>query len=171
LAGFKILSLCTKPHLFTSNLVAIVCSNDEYYQGESQDEAYNFSDWLSFNSRFSFASQEIISNIQALDNPLACIGASHLQCNFLNYLGLGSSVQYMIDDDPGKISKSPPLKGSTAKIISTDQFANLARRGLIKSVIMTAFGYPTWSSDIHSLALDYGLSIFDPIQILEVHKC
>ena len=55
----------------------------------------------------------------SLNGEIALLGAGHIACRFLNVLGLGDLVSYVLDDHPDK--KGVYMPGTRHPIISTEQ--------------------------------------------------
>lgn len=91
--------------------------------------------------------------------PVYVVGAGHSQTNFFNFADLGRMVDFMIDDDPQKLGKFPPMKDGEPFTISTPQFESRATRG---TLILSGFGYPAWTQHIRVHAEKVGMEIIDP---------
>lgn len=159
--GFRVNRIDVVPHMETRNLVLwgeahpVTASCDaplSTAQREVGAWARFASDWPAYRSRLWNA-------IKKAPRPAYLIGAAHLQANFVNFLGPGLDVDFLIDDDPAKVGKFAPVAGSGGKIISTQEFLSGARAG---SVVKTGFGYGAWTGRICEHALRAGMTIIDP---------
>lgn len=98
----------------------------------------------SFTGRWAALCERIQSDSANWPNPIVCLGASHLQTNFLLFTGLGRYIAFLVDDDPFKIGCYAPIP-RPVPIISTDQFLNGNFSG---TIIRAAFGYTKWMDKI-----------------------
>ena len=69
-------------------------------------------EWEGFRARFGAA-------VRGTPMPVYMIGGSHSQYNLASYAGIGGLVHYMIDDDPEKVGRIPPISEGSPSIIST----------------------------------------------------
>lgn len=165
--GLQPLTLEVVSHLYTANIL-LTCklqtSNHLHQHLATKQDSHK---WITFTDSFLACSDHITAHCLRLPQPIACIGASHLQCNFLNYLKLGHIVSYMIDDDPGKIGLYPPVKDSRASIISSREFTDLANRGIISSLILTGFGYPRWAESLVASCLSARIHLLDILDVIK----
>lgn len=149
-------------HLETRNLlVQVVPANQE---ARKEDVSCNVASseaavWKEFAHRFGNVTEQIKGAVLTAPRPVYMIGASHPQSNFVNYMDLGEAIDFMIDDDPNKIGRLPPVNSRSIRIISTDDFSREAQTGTLLS---TAFGYPDWTRKLSELALSKGIRIVDP---------
>lgn len=74
--------------------------------------------------------------------PLAALGASHPQSNYLSLSGAASFVDMLVDDDPAKIGRFVPVHGQTPLPVVSTQ--TLLEASGAASLLLTAFGYPGW---------------------------
>jgi hypothetical protein len=88
--------------------------------------------------------------------PIACLGASHPQTNYLIFTGIGEIVDCLVDDDPEKIGRYVPVP-KPVQIISTDQLLEMQTSG---TVVRSAFGCDTWMERICSLMT--GVNVVEP---------
>lgn len=121
--------------------------------------------WRTFSRKFHKFADRLRAEAAKFSGPTYLIGASHPQCNFVNFLGIGEFVDFMIDDDPEKAGKFPPILGRGARIISTEQFMATADGG---TVILTGFGYPGWTQKIVQAAAKKSMKVVDPQVFVEL---
>jgi len=167
-AEMPIFEIAVHPHLETRNLLVWCGSNDFAQASTSGAPERNCTtlwrrlarDWEAFRQRFAAA-------VKAAQKPVYMIGGSHSQYNLANYAGIGGLVGHLIDDDPEKLGRIPPILGSGPSIISTAQFEASARGG---TVLKTAFGYPTWTARVCAHAASLGMRIIDPHDFIEHHE-
>ncbi len=159
-SGLTVLSEAVFPHLDTRNIL-IHLSADEHPGRMSQTtaDAQEVRMWASFSARFRQAAERIRGAIFALPRPLYLVGASHPQCNFVNYLGIEAVVDFMVDDDSAKVGRLPPIRSQTTRIISSEEFARRADRG---ALVLTGFGYPGWTRRLREIGAGKGLAILAP---------
>lgn len=155
----------TFPHLDTRNLLVQLSVAGIPEPGmQSNSDVDGVAKWRDFSEKFRRFVERFRSAAACLPRPVYVIGASHPQCNFVNYLGIGEFVDFMIDDDPGKSGKYPPVSGPGARIMSTKQFMDQVGSG---TVILTGFGYPGWTKKIVEYATNKAMKIVDPKSFLE----
>jgi 2-polyprenyl-3-methyl-5-hydroxy-6-metoxy-1,4-benzoquinol methylase len=127
-----------------------------------EDEA-GFESLERFQERWDAFSTRLRSLVNASPKPILGIGAAHIQLNFLNFTGLGASVDALIDDDKSKTGRFAPLTKpvpirSTAEILATMRSGTLLR---------TAFPYPDWEDRIEEALRIYGVRCIKPYDILQ----
>jgi hypothetical protein len=158
--GMIVRRLERQPHLDTRNLLAW-CGPGETgrlsHQGSVPPDAVSL--WQALPAKWSECRRRFAAAVQLAPRPLYLIGASHPQCNFANYCGIGALLDYFIDDDPAKVGRFPPVAGSHGAIISTAEFEATARSG---TVVKTGFGYPRWTARICEGAQRHGMETLDP---------
>ena len=158
--GLRIVSEMLLPHLETRNILFQVTSATSYDHSTENSAATNeVFMWRSFSERFQTISEQIRYVVRASPKPIYLIGASHPQCNFVNYLDLESFVGFMIDDDSSKVGKLPPVSSNSIQIINTEEFSLQAQGG---TLILTGFGYQSWSQKLCDIACSKGLQVIDP---------
>ena len=158
--GLKVLAIEGRSHLDTRNLLAW-CASGVATDRPAKDSSGR-SDvmlWRGFSSAWQSHRDELAVAVSSVPRPLYAIGASHPQCNFINYTGIGQFVDFCIDDDIAKIGRYPPIAGGSPPVISTSQFEATARAG---TVLETGFGYPRWTARIRDHALRHGMEVLNP---------
>ena len=65
----------------------------------------------------------------------------------------------MIDDDPVKVGRLPPIRSSRVRVISSAEFLNRPAGG---TLLLTGFGYVEWTRRLSEIAAGKGMSIYDP---------
>lgn len=165
-SGFKILDVAVNPHLDTRNLV-IWARPEGVAAIQAVDASSDAGDrcaaaWRSLPARWDAFSSRFRSLVATAPRPLYAIGASHPQCNFLNFLGDLGTVT-LIDDDPVKVGKLPPLKNAPERVIASAQFLATASAG---TLLCTGFGYPAWTQKLVAHAAEAGMQILDPIPLM-----
>lgn len=127
----------------------------------------------SFASRWEAIKQQVCSVVQQAPAPRVAIGASHPQTNFINFLGLGAVIDYVIDDDPYKCGKHLPLNGRTVAIHSSESLPVLCKGG---TVLLTGFGYPQWMTLVAAVSRQSGAVVVDiagmapPVSLIQPHQ-
>lgn len=155
----------TYEHIETRNIVVTAAIKNAEKKGEDEcNIPYSNSGYEKFLSKLSEFKAKLLVQLTKCSGPLYLVGASHPQCNFVNYLELGDKVTFMIDDDPTKIGKFPPIKDSGAQIICTKHFAENAKEG---TVLLTGFGYREWSRVIADIAIKKNMYVLDPLTIMK----
>ncbi len=153
-------------HLDTRNLLVQVSVADGVVPVKQPvSDPAGVTKWREFSVKFRQFADQFRKEIAKLPRPIYLIGASHPQCNFVNYLGIGDYVDFMIDDDSGKSGKYPPISGPGAHIMTTEQYLGCPDGG---TVILTGFGYPGWTNKIVERAKGKAMTIVDPKSFVEL---
>lgn len=126
-----------------------------------EDEA-GFDALEQFQHNWDRFSERLRSLVLASPKPLIAIGASHIQLNFLNFTGLGESVDMLIDDDKSKAGRFAPL-AKAVPIRATSEILATVREG---TLLRTAFPYPAWEDRIDDALGAYGVRSIRPYDIL-----
>jgi len=163
--GLAVDRMTTFRHLDTRNLLVQVSVSDITAPStHSQPDLDGVTKWRDFSRKFRQFADRFRDQAAGFPRPVYLIGASHPQCNFVNYLGIGDFVDFMIDDDPGKSGKYPPISGPGARIMTTQQFLESGDGG---TVILTGFGYPGWTKKVVERATSTGMTVVDPKSFAE----
>jgi hypothetical protein len=163
--GLAVKRMSTFPHLDTRNLlVQVAVADTPVFATHTKADSDGVAKWRDFSRKFRQFADRFREHAARLPRPVYLIGASHPQCNFVNYLGIGDFVDFMIDDDPGKSGKYPPITGPGARIMTTQQFLESGEGG---TVILTGFGYPGWTKKIVERATIKAMTIVDPKSFAE----
>lgn len=162
--GFCIQNKSTFSHLDTRNILIQATLRDVDIPVVSTKNQESVTKWNGFSQNLSLFTEKFQSEIAKFPRPIYFIGASHPQCNFINYLGIGEFVDFMIDDDCDKAGKYPPISSSKTHIISTDEFFACSSHG---TLVLTGFGYPSWTDKLAQQALLKSMKIFDPKLLAE----
>jgi hypothetical protein len=115
-------------------------------------------DLVDFQSRWDAFSARLRDAVAQAPGPVAAIGASHIQLNFLNFTGLDRSVDLLIDDDPVKAGRYAPLAKAVPIRTMSDVLASLRAGTLLR----TAFPYPAWEDRICAALVPYGIESIAP---------
>ena len=158
-SGLNIQSRETFSHLETRNIVICASVKRSPQDAPSASAPIRAPDWKAFSKRLGRLGSSLRDVIATAPKPVYVIGASHPQCNFINFLALDSMVQFMIDDDPAKLGKVPPVRGEPVHIISSTQFMSCPEAG---TMILTGFGYPAWTMRMTAAASAKSMRIVDP---------
>ena len=93
--------------------------------------------------------------------PIYMMGASHPQTNFIHFCGIQSLISQAVDDDSIKVGRFlnmlPPVP-----IINTAKFKDTAIGG---TLLLTAWGCDSWTSDLSAFALGKGMHVIAPYEI------
>lgn len=158
--GLEVRTKAIYPHLDTRNLVMLVALAEAISDSVTSSNPLNEAGlWQDFSGRFEVTSAKLRDVVMNAPLPLYVIGASHPQCNFVNYLGIEDRVDAMIDDDPFKQGKFPAVRSAHVPVISSAEFAARPGGG---TLVLTGFGYPEWTARLVEAAATRGLSIIDP---------
>lgn len=147
-------------HLDTQNLIAWVRPQTPPQAVEGVCGGLGEVDWSVFARRLEAYRSRLHQLLAEASRPICVMGASHPQCNFVNFLELERFVDYMVDDDPAKAGTIPPTRESRARVIDSDAVGHVAAGG---TLLLTAFGYPAW---IRAMSAKFAgrLTIIDPLQ-------
>ncbi len=168
-SGFKTMDVAVYPHLDTRNLVVWArpgggaASQGHLADGEGERCA---AAWRSLPSRWGAFTDRFRSRLATAARPFYAIGASHPQCNFLNFVGAPDAIT-PIDDDPEKVGKFPPLRSAPECVISSARFLATASSG---TLLCTGFGYPAWTKALAAHAADMNMQILDPIPLMRASR-
>lgn len=157
--GLVVRSEAVYPHLDTRNLVMLVTPagipGDEILSQPINEAEL----WHGFVRRFEAGSARMKAVLKDAAHPVYLIGASHPQCNFVNYLDLGDFVDAMIDDDPIKHGKLPAIRSDRTRVVSSADFMTGTSGG---TLLMTGFGYSGWTARLLEAATSRGMRVVDP---------
>ena len=126
--------------------------------GNSLGDTTALTDLANFQVRWDAFAARLRTVVAAAPRPIVAIGASHIQLNFLNFTGLDSSVDLMIDDDPVKAGRFAPLTSPVPICTTMDALASV-RAG---TILHTAFPYPAWEERIRAALAPYGVGSIKP---------
>jgi len=132
--------------------------------GMTQDmvaDATSPSDLADFQARWDAFAARVRAAVAAAPKPLIAIGASHIQLNFLNFVGLDAAVDLLIDDDPVKAGRFAPL-ATAVPIRNTASVVESVRAG---TILRTAFPYPAWEDRICEALAPYGIGSITPYDL------
>jgi hypothetical protein len=111
-----------------------------------------------FPPRWRSFCANLVADLPHWPKPLAFIGASHPQANFLLFTGLGRHVAFLVDDDPAKIGRYLPVP-QLVPILSGEQFLKDKPPG---TVIRGAFGYDDWMDRLLAPLVASGIRTVSP---------
>ena len=158
-AGFDPLSISALPHLDTRNIVAWCRPGAAPAEPDGALAQGVIDSWLRFKGRWPEYRHVLAAAIRGAPKPVHFIGASHVQSNLANCLDVGAEVAAMIDDDPSKLGKLPPVKDGAPAIISSPHFMATVSEG---TLVLSGFGYPQWTSRLSEHARRKGMTLIDP---------
>ena len=159
-SGLRVTDAMAFPHLDTRNILVHVTSETRAENQASMSiPSSELELWRSFSERFKVVSEQIKNDVRVRSAPIYMLGASHPQCNFVNYLGLEPFVDFMIDDDPDKVGMLPSIINNSVRIITSEEFSDQPQGG---TLILTGFGYANWTRQISDVAKSKGMEILDP---------
>jgi SAM-dependent methyltransferase len=158
-AGFSILDLEVWPHGATTNILIWARNGDTHASIPIPDSAArDLAACRQFESRWSALVDRTAAEPDSSAGPVAAIGASHPQSNYLLFTKLGAAVTCLVDDDPYKAGKYVPIPKPTP-ILSTAQFL----AGLPPAAILcTAFGYNDWMNRALAPFVGAGARLLQP---------
>jgi len=159
-AGFRMVRSVVKPHRGGTNILlwAIPDPTNESLttfesKVESDLEASRF-----FSTHWEDMSRRIQWKLEICPKPVACLGASHPQSNYLLFSGVGNHVDFLVDDDQMKVGFYVPVP-RPIPVISTDQLLEGPPPG---TVVRSAFGCDTWMNEVCRPLAEKGVHIVEP---------
>ena len=117
----------------------------------------------SLKARWSELNKRILGGTHDWPKPVAFIGISHPQSNFLLFSGLGPRIDFLVDDDPAKIGCYAPVP-QPVLIISSEQLINEHPPG---TLVRGAFGYHDWMDRIEKALVQRHVVVVEPYPPLE----
>ncbi len=111
-----------------------------------------------FGDRWESLKRKTLAQSRTWSKPVACLGASHPQSNFIKFLGLGDFISYLVDDDPLKIGRFVPAP-RPIPVISTRQLLDGPPPG---TVVRSAFGCLDWMDRICTKLMARGTRVVEP---------
>lgn len=164
--GFYIDSILTLPHLESRNLLIQASVQESGISKVSpQKHGGSVIEWENYSKKINLLAKNIYDVLVKTPRPIYFVGASHPQCNFINFLQIGEFVDFMIDDDSSKIGKYPPISSATARIISSDDFIARSDGG---SIVLTGFGYSEWNQRLEKMAILKTMNVINPKLYMEI---
>lgn len=112
----------------------------------------------SFKDRWFNFSQMLREEARNWPRPIAFMGASHPQSNYALFTGIGSWIDFMVDDDPDKIGSFVTLPQPTP-VITTEQLLN---HYSVDTLLLTAFGCEDWINKVSKTLSAKGVRLIDP---------
>jgi|GEM_PF-1569518 len=161
--GFSITRLAVWPLRSTSNI--LLWAYHEPSAAANVPRAMSFSADLmacaTFKSRWQTYAGMLHQELKLLPGPVAAIGASHPQSNFLLFTELGDTVSALIDDDPVKVDKYVPLP-KLVPVLASEQFL---RQSSVRTVLLTAFGYESWMEKLMAPLIAHNVHVIKPYEL------
>lgn len=161
-AGFSLTEARSYSHLDTRNLVLwaqLGFEGSDLMPAQSRAFAHRIEKWRQMPGAWRRVATALREKLESASRPVYAVGASHSQTNFFGFAGLSAMVEFMIDDDPHKLGKLPPMKGGAPVILSSSDFESRATHG---TVVLSGFGYPKWAQRIRAHAEKAGMQVIDP---------
>jgi hypothetical protein len=166
-AGFKVSRVMLRNYRSTRTIL-VWANHGVSKQGQKNNSSNSvqFVDSCrSFAPRWHTLSQEILGAASKWPRPIAFIGASHPQSNFLLFTRLGHIISFLVDDDTDKVGRFVPVP-QPVEIISS---AQLLEDHISATVVRGAFGYDDWMDDICGHLSAKGVHIAEPYCGAHVH--
>lgn len=158
--GLSVNATLVFPHLETRNLMMHVCASDsEHEQLLVLDADGEAPRWTQFAENFRHVCAQLQAAILKAPRPLYFMGASHPQTNLVNFLALADRLDFMVDDDPDKLGKLPPVMSDTVRVVSSGEFATHPTGG---TLVLSGLGYAKWSDLLKKSAAARGMDVIDP---------
>jgi SAM-dependent methyltransferase len=159
-AGFNVINTIVWPHLSSTNILLWAHLNPATPSAPVSPETSSKDVLLcsDFEGRWNTLSNRVAAELAECQQPIAAIGASHPQSNYLLYTKLGDRIAFLVDDDPSKVGRYSPVP-QPAPIISTAQFSAGPPPG---TVLRTAFGYDDWMDRLLAPLVNGNVRIVNP---------
>lgn len=119
MSGFRVVNFLSYPYAFEDSLVAIVQANGAASQQASSLPARQET-MQAYATAFPGMRQrmgDFLAEFTRDQGPVALFGAGHLACTYVNLLGIGSRLSFIVDDNPQKQGLSLP--GSRLPILGS----------------------------------------------------
>lgn len=127
-------------HLGSENLIVVACRSSKADAVSSAARADI--DVPLLRSRIGDLTDRAAKYGRNWHRPVAALGASHPQSNYLSLAGVAPFVDFLVDDDPTKVGRFVPLRGAEpVPVVSTE---TLLAESRAETFLMTAFGYSRW---------------------------
>jgi hypothetical protein len=165
-AGFKVSRVLVKNYRSTRTILAWANprAGKQQQENNSSDLVQFVDSCRGFASRWHRFSQEILLAASKWPRPIAFIGASHPQSNFLLFTRLGRMISFLVDDDPYKVGRFVPVP-QPVEVISSVQ---LLEGYIPATVVRGAFGCDDWMDEICSHLSAKGVHIAEPYCVAHV---
>jgi len=161
--GYDVQTKAVKSHRGGSNLLLWAKKGKNRKALQLKSTQNDIENCHSFKKRWLKLSQSLQKAALNWPRPIGCLGASHSQSNYAIFTGLGSQIDFLVDDDPDKINRFLPLPNKTP-IISTEHLLN---GNPVGSLILTAFGCEDWIEKIRHPLSERGTQLIDPYPFSE----
>jgi len=158
--GFLLEEETIQPHRGGTNIL-FRARMDFQQKSSSFPEKAVFSDVEAcrcFKTRWMDLRLRIQSEMKGWAEPVACLGASHPQSNYILFTEIGGHVDFLVDDDPHKVGCYVPLP-QPVPVVSTAQLFDGPPPG---TIIRTAFGCEAWMDGICLPLAARGARIVEP---------
>jgi 2-polyprenyl-3-methyl-5-hydroxy-6-metoxy-1,4-benzoquinol methylase len=157
--GFRAFESRIYPHLGSENLVIYARPVSAAARGSAVSTEPGF-DIRTLGARIEQLSTDIKRQAAAWKKPVAALGASHPQTNYLSITGVAQFVDCLVDDDRNKHGKYVPVAGRQAlPVVSTEEtHIQLDPR----TILLTAFGYPEWIARVQKRFTGRDVRFVDP---------
>ena len=116
---------------------------------------------LNFHHAHNIYVKQFKNKLTSCPRPIICMGASHPQKNFVNFMNLANFIDGFIDDDVSKQGKYVNIGKYIPIFSSNDIFKNLKANSA--TILETAFGYPGWVEQLRQSwpNIEYQSVLFD----------
>lgn len=145
--GFRVVDFRTEPHRGGRNLLCWAVADPDCEAGFDV-HAVTIQEELVACREFAPAWEGFCRKmrVEAVKwvRPVAALGASHPQSNFLWYTGLAEAIDVLVDDDPMKVGKHLFLGRQIPIATTCDVLEELKP----KTLLSTAFGCDSWTSKV-----------------------
>lgn len=147
------------PHLGSENLVIYARRQDATDRSNAISAEPGFDIW-SLGARIEQLATDLKRQAAAWTQPVAALGASHPQTNFLSITGIAQFVDFLVDDDQYKYGKYVPVTGRRPlPVVSTEETLSGADP---HTILLTAFGYPNWIAHVQNRLAGRDVRFVDP---------
>lgn len=157
--GFEVLELTSEPHRAGRNLLCWArLSKGEGPPVRPEDSAQELTACRAFSPAWAALGERLRTAVQGWSGPVAALGASHPQLNFLWYTGLASYVEVLLDNDAAKQGQFLQLQRPTLVVSARE----LWEEWMPGTLLCTAFGCGDWTVQMVAVARRRGVRVVDP---------
>jgi len=139
--GFRVFESRIYPHLGSENLVICAQPAGAATRNDAIFAKPDF-DIRSLGSRIKQLTAELKRQAAGWHKPVAALGASHPQTNFLSITRAAQFVDCLMDDDKNKQGQYAPVAGRPPlPVVSSEEALSRVNP---RTILLTGFGYPAW---------------------------
>jgi methylation protein EvaC len=160
--GFEISGIESREHGGSEN---ILCWARKASQSQNIEGNRPIGKVLELSETFAFRWDEFKEHlscyIKDLPRPIAALGASHPQINFLHFTGISLYIDQLIDDDLHKRGQFVP--SFCHPVITSEESISLT----MPTILDTAFGYPRWIESLKNKLKRKPQVVIEPFKLIK----